>query len=156
MEVQAGKIYKNIKNKQVYKVLGFALHTETEERMVIYENINVRERLKDPFARPLELFKEKFETIKRKDESPDRVFEEFLEKKIREQAKRSDVPFEVKIKSGMYGPDILIRINKTGLNEEEVTAFTDAAHIVIVPRYAIGLRYSYPTHLKLKREEESS
>jgi hypothetical protein len=60
--VQIGKIYRNKKNQQLYKVMAIGRHSETLELMVYYVALYLTEDWSDTF-RPLELFKEKFEEL---------------------------------------------------------------------------------------------
>lgn len=48
----AGQIYKHFKGN-LYKVLAVAVHTETEEKLVVYQSVDNPDRV---FARPLEMF----------------------------------------------------------------------------------------------------
>lgn len=48
----AGQIYKHFKGN-LYKILAVAVHTESEERLVVYQSVENPERV---FARPLEMF----------------------------------------------------------------------------------------------------
>lgn len=59
-KVEVGEYYRNKKNQSVYQVLGFIIHSETLEKMVRY--IAIKDLAKE-WARPLELFKEKFEEL---------------------------------------------------------------------------------------------
>lgn len=53
-------VYKHYKNGQLYRVLDIVLHTETQQRMVLYEEIIQSERNPDNlrFVRPFEMFTE--------------------------------------------------------------------------------------------------
>ena len=48
----AGQIYKHFKGN-LYKVLAVAVHTESEEKLVVYQSVENPDRV---FARPLEMF----------------------------------------------------------------------------------------------------
>lgn len=48
----AGQIYKHFKGN-LYKVLAVAVHTESEEKLVVYQSVDNPDRV---FARPLEMF----------------------------------------------------------------------------------------------------
>ena len=48
----AGRIYKHFKGN-LYKVLAVAVHTESEEKLVVYQSVENPDRV---FARPLEMF----------------------------------------------------------------------------------------------------
>lgn len=48
----AGRIYKHFKGN-LYKVLAVAVHTESEEKLVVYQSVDNPDRV---FARPLEMF----------------------------------------------------------------------------------------------------
>ena len=48
----AGQMYKHFKGN-LYKVLAVAVHTETEEKLVVYQSVDNPDRV---FARPLEMF----------------------------------------------------------------------------------------------------
>lgn len=61
-EVVLGKIYRNKKNLQLYKVMAIGKHTETEEALVYYVALYHTEEWSDCF-RPIELFKEKFREV---------------------------------------------------------------------------------------------
>jgi hypothetical protein len=58
--VEVGQYYRNKKTREVYQVFGFIIHSETLETMVRY--IAIKDLAKE-WARPLELFKEKFEEL---------------------------------------------------------------------------------------------
>ena len=60
MKVEVGKTYQHYKNKHNYKVLNFAIHTETGEEMVIYQGLYEAPDLglNPIFARPKEMFEE--------------------------------------------------------------------------------------------------
>jgi hypothetical protein len=58
--VEVGEYYRNKKTQEVYQVFGFIIHSETLEKMVRY--IAIKDLSKE-WARPLELFKEKFEEL---------------------------------------------------------------------------------------------
>lgn len=63
-EVEIGKIYRNKKNKLLYRVDGYGFHTELEEITVRY--IPLYESEYDEYYRPLEGpkgFIEKFEEV---------------------------------------------------------------------------------------------
>lgn len=53
-------IYRHYKNGQLYRVLDLVLHTETQQHMVLYEEVVPSERNPDRlrFVRPLEMFTE--------------------------------------------------------------------------------------------------
>lgn len=71
--VDPGTFYRNIKTQKIYKVIAIAKHSETEESLVIYceselprfsevGELNLGRCLETQvWARPIELFKEKFE-----------------------------------------------------------------------------------------------
>lgn len=63
MNIAKGKIYRNIKHQTLYHVLGIFIHSETRELMVAYERVEPEERFAYPFVRPLDLFREKFESL---------------------------------------------------------------------------------------------
>lgn len=58
--VQVGKIYKHFKGNR-YKVLCIAKHTETNEDMVIYQDINDESKI---YARPYVMFVSKVDKNK--------------------------------------------------------------------------------------------
>jgi hypothetical protein len=61
MEVVIGGIYTHFKNPdKKYKVIGIALHTETEEEMVVYEPL-YENPVAPFFTRPLKMFIEEVE-----------------------------------------------------------------------------------------------
>lgn len=60
-EVIAGELYKHYKNKQVYRIIGVAKHTETLEDMVIYAPYSYKNEKSDLWARPLSMFLETVE-----------------------------------------------------------------------------------------------
>lgn len=60
MRIQKGKQYINKKHSTTYRVVGFANHSETLETLVLYERVDPEHRENAPWARPIELFKEKF------------------------------------------------------------------------------------------------
>lgn len=53
-------MYRHYKNRRLYRVLDVVLHTETQERMVLYEELAPSERNPEGFrfVRPIELFTE--------------------------------------------------------------------------------------------------
>lgn len=64
-KVHVGKVYKHFKENE-YKVLCIAMHTETNEDMVIYQNIHDESKI---YARPYDMFnsfvdKEKYPEVK--------------------------------------------------------------------------------------------
>jgi hypothetical protein len=52
-DVQAGQVYLHTKTNKFYRVVTTALHTETEETLVIYQNSSG-----EVFARPKEMFQD--------------------------------------------------------------------------------------------------
>lgn len=56
-------IYQHYKNRQLYRVLDIVLHTETQQRMVLYEELLQSEKNPDSlrFVRPFEMFTEMVE-----------------------------------------------------------------------------------------------
>lgn len=62
MEVIPGHFYKNLKNQKFYKVVALAKHSETLDDMVVYE-AQYENEISKHWARPLELFKIKFQYI---------------------------------------------------------------------------------------------
>lgn len=71
-EVKVGKIYQHFKGNQ-YLVLCIALHTETNEKMVIYQDIHDKEKI---YARPYEMFISKVDKGKYPDVKQEYRFEE--------------------------------------------------------------------------------
>lgn len=61
--IKPGKIYRHFKGNR-YLVLCIAMHTETLEDMVIYQDVSDESKI---YARPLEMFQSKVE----KDKYPD-------------------------------------------------------------------------------------
>lgn len=53
------KLYRNLKNRHIYQVTNFSIHTETLEVMVEYYDVFSRIR----YVRPLGLFIQKFQEI---------------------------------------------------------------------------------------------
>lgn len=60
--------YRNLKNRKLYRIVGFALHSETMEHMVLYHPeaepgivLDSGDGVQFPWARPTSLFLEKFE-----------------------------------------------------------------------------------------------
>ena len=51
-EVHVGKVYKHFKGHQ-YLVLCIAMHTETNETMVIYQDLHDQDKI---YARPYDMF----------------------------------------------------------------------------------------------------
>lgn len=51
---KAGRVYRHYKNGRSYKVIGVALQTETNEKLVIYQPMYESEQAY--FARPYEMF----------------------------------------------------------------------------------------------------
>ena len=62
-KIKIGKIYRHFKGNR-YKVLCIAMHTETNEDMVIYQDVSDENKI---YARPLVMFQSKVE----KDKYPD-------------------------------------------------------------------------------------
>ena len=60
-EVQVDYLYRNIKTGEYYTILHLALHSETKEVMVVYQDVSCSGSV---WVRPLDLFKKKFEWIK--------------------------------------------------------------------------------------------
>lgn len=60
MPLVHGGMYKH-KNGDIYEIIGFAKHTETEEELVIYYNMSKREMV---WVRPVSMFEDgRFEFI---------------------------------------------------------------------------------------------
>ncbi|MBE6020559.1 MAG: DUF1653 domain-containing protein [Clostridiales bacterium] len=51
-KIEAGKKYRHFKGSE-YIVLAIAMHTETEELLVVYQNIHDKEKI---YARPYDMF----------------------------------------------------------------------------------------------------
>lgn len=74
-KVERGKKYRNIKKGSIYYVHMLGVHSETQEKMVVYSTLDtVHKPLWSPsetiqvisseiWIRPLELFKERFEEV---------------------------------------------------------------------------------------------
>ena len=60
MKVEVGQVYKHFKG-HIYKIMAIAKHSETLEKMVVYQNI---EDVLDVWVRPYEMFIEKVDTNK--------------------------------------------------------------------------------------------
>jgi hypothetical protein len=58
MEIEIGKLYKNTKNGNLYKVIALAKHSETLEDLVIYE-AQYDNQLSKIWARPISMWFEK-------------------------------------------------------------------------------------------------
>ena len=58
--IQPGKVYRHFKGNR-YLVLCIAMHTETQEDMVIYQDVSDHSKI---YARPLEMFASKVEKDK--------------------------------------------------------------------------------------------
>lgn len=56
-EEMVGYKYKHYKNEKIYLVLDIAIHTETQELMVVYRNINDEQI----WCRPLSIFNEEID-----------------------------------------------------------------------------------------------
>lgn len=69
-------VYQHYKNKKFYEVLDIALHTETEELLVIYKPLYKSEY--KLFARPYKMFSEKV-----KNPETDKLVPRFFPKKIK-------------------------------------------------------------------------
>lgn len=65
MKAEPGKRYRHYKNQKTYKVLAVAHHTETAEKLVIYQAEYDTENLGSQpiFARPIEMFEEQVEVV---------------------------------------------------------------------------------------------
>lgn len=57
-DIKINGLYQNIKNKQLYKIIQLATHSETLEPMVVYMALYSPYKI---WVRPLELFFEKFQ-----------------------------------------------------------------------------------------------
>lgn len=51
-----GGLYQNFKNKETYKVIAIAKHSETLEDLVIYTPVSYKNELADTWARPISIF----------------------------------------------------------------------------------------------------
>lgn len=58
LQIKIGGIYRSTKNKQTYRVIAIAKHSETLEDLVIYEPHSYKNPLSDVWARPIKMFLE--------------------------------------------------------------------------------------------------
>ncbi|MES3005329.1 MAG: DUF1653 domain-containing protein [Patescibacteria group bacterium] len=58
LQIKIGGLYRNFKNKQLYRVIAIAKHSETLEDLVIYEAHSYKNPLSDVWARPIGIFLE--------------------------------------------------------------------------------------------------
>lgn len=58
MQIKIGGLYRNFKNKQLYRVEAIAKHSETLEDLVIYKTHSYKNPLSDVWARPIKIFLE--------------------------------------------------------------------------------------------------
>ena len=58
LQVRIGGIYRSTKNKQTYRIIAIAKHSETLEDLVIYESHSYKNALSDVWARPIKMFLE--------------------------------------------------------------------------------------------------
>lgn len=58
LQVKIGGIYRSTKNKQTYRIVAIAKHSETLEDLVIYEAHSYKNALSDVWARPIKMFLE--------------------------------------------------------------------------------------------------
>lgn len=66
-EIKVGKIYQHFKGNK-YKVIATAMHTETNEKLVVYQSVDDNTKV---YARPIEMFisevdHEKYPNVKQK------------------------------------------------------------------------------------------
>lgn len=57
-ELQINGVYQNKKNKQLYRIVNFATHSETQEWMVVYMALYPNYKI---WVRPFNLFLDKFQ-----------------------------------------------------------------------------------------------
>lgn len=58
LQVKVGGLYRSFKNKQLYRVVAIAKHTETLEDLVVYKTHSYKNPLSDVWARPIKMFLE--------------------------------------------------------------------------------------------------
>lgn len=76
-----------------------------------------------------------------------KLLQDGVAKKLTEKANALGIVFQVKHSFKEVGSDYLVRIKKNQADSESVKQFTDHVFTIVVPEYATGVRFSYPTKL---------
>lgn len=76
-----------------------------------------------------------------------KTLQDNVAKKLTEKANELGIIFQVKHTFKYLGSDYLVRIKKNRAEDESIKKFADHAFNTVVPEYANGVRFSYPTKI---------